>query len=123
MMEPKGDDWHVQIVSLVRSCLGQITDNVRLISLIYLGNRWRIRFVLETDTESDRAIIDEIFEDFEVESWNTISAWRTQGSVDFSPAIDLGVDMEVVISADEIKYEQTEQVFWLYRRRERHSPS
>lgn len=117
-MEPLGDDWHVQIRSLISASLGQITDSFRLISLRFEDDCWKVRFVLESESAQSLEAADEIFENFDSDSWNAICGWRTHGDVKFSSAVDQKIQKEIIISDGEISREQTEQAFWLYRRRE-----
>jgi len=119
-MDITTDDWHVQIRSLLSACLGQITQNMRLISLRFKDDYWVVHFVLETESTADREVIEEIFEDFDVSSWNAISGERSYGSAKFSSAVDRKIKKEVTITAGEIEREQEELLLWIYRRREIH---
>lgn len=117
-MELTGDDWCVQIRSLLSACLGQITPNFRLISLRFTDGFWIVRFVLEAESEKDLEVVDEIYEDFGVIAWNAICSERTHGNASFSSAADKNTKKEVVISTNKIEREQEELLVWLYRRRE-----
>lgn len=119
-MKLTGDDWHIQIRSLLSACLGQITPNFRLISLRFKEEYWIIRFVLESESAEDREVIEDIYEDFDVISWNAICGERTHGNVKFSAAIDKQVKKEVIISAAKIEREQEELLLWVFRRYENH---
>jgi hypothetical protein len=103
---------------MITACLGQITPNFRLISLHFAKDHWKVRFVLERESDQDLEIAKEIFEDFAAESYNSISTWKTNGVQNFSQSIEQELKMEVTISRQPIELGKGDQSIWLYRRRE-----
>lgn len=79
-----------------------------------------MHFVLEKESAFDREVIEEIFEDFDVSSWNAICGERSYGSAIFSSAADKKIKKVVTVTEGPIEKEQEELLLWIYRRREKH---
>lgn len=118
-MQPSGDDWYLQISSLIWSTLGRITNNFRLVSLRFDGDEWKLRIVLEQDSKSDYEEIEELFEDYVDKVWDNSFTWREDSEAVITEAVDCEIIKEVEVIPDGVlEVEQQDQYVWIYRRKE-----
>lgn len=100
-MEGKGlAEWDNQTINLVRSLLGAISPNFRMVTIVHDGVCWKLVFFLEREDEVDREEIDESCVQFEA---------LQSGPIRY--------DMEIEITSAPLPWPQP-PVRVIYRRRE-----
>jgi hypothetical protein len=56
-------------LTLVQAMLGQISPNIRRVTISVDGEKLRVEWVLESEKEDDRDAIEDVFGDFSASTW------------------------------------------------------
>jgi len=117
-MYPTGDDWHLHMLCLINACLGQLSNNFRLVSLKLTKKNWLVQIVLEQKKQDDIEAVEQIFEDYCLCVEESIQTWKMNGEVKFSTCIDLKIALDLQFSQEAISSEAVDYVRWIYSRKE-----
>lgn len=57
---PKLEVWNYQVLMLVQALIGSISENFRMVAILWVEREWVIQFYLESKSEEDIDEIEEI---------------------------------------------------------------
>ena len=103
-------DWMYVTLMLTRAMLGEVSPNMRMISLDFHESSWNVKVYLESDDDQDRESIDEIVSEFAIymEDIRDSISQESYGRINSS----------VIISNGQLNISESENSRIIFRRRE-----
>lgn len=104
---PNLTDWAWACLALMQAMFGNVSSNVRMITLAYEDSQWDVTFYIESESKRDRDNAEDTIAEFDVNIANA-AQWMSAGA-------DSKMVHSVVVRRNRIDFEPSEHkriIFW-----------